>query len=75
MRHATKLIGVSAAIAAMVAVATIASLPTNRTASYEEVQGQGSSRTRLARHAIEQFGRPGGGGRMCWYDPDVPRCD
>jgi hypothetical protein len=62
---------------AVIAIAVVGAVPpTDRAASPQQVK-LGSYDARASHSASDAMGRSEDGhdGEMCWYDPDVPRCE
>jgi len=63
---------------AAIAIALLGAIPaTNRASSPEQVGLAGSYDAQASRRAVDEMGgsEDGHDGQMCWYDPDVPRCE
>jgi hypothetical protein len=63
-------------IIAAIAIALVGAIsPTNRSVPSEQVRLVGSYGPRTSHRALDDMGGSADKREMCWYDPDVPRCE
>ena len=63
-------------IIAAIAIALVGAIsPTNQNVPSEQARLVGSYGALANHRALDEIGRSADKREMCWYDPDVPRCD